>query len=52
MFNECFRKPCGLCENVGKYATARQATNKNMIAYGAEKMRFTCRITKARIQAH
>jgi hypothetical protein len=31
MFNECFRKPCSLCDNVGKYATAREAINKNII---------------------
>jgi hypothetical protein len=38
-----FRKSCRLWDNVGKYGTARQATDDNII----RRMRFACWITKA-----
>jgi hypothetical protein len=45
MFNNFFpsRKSCRLWDNVGKYGTARQDTDDNII----RRMRFACRITKA-----
>ena len=41
-----FRKSCYLWNNVEKYARAGQATED---IYGAEKMKFSCLVTKVRI---
>ena len=47
LFNKFFfRKSCRLWDNVEKCDTAGQATDDNII----RRMRFACRITKARIQ--
>jgi len=42
MFKNCFRKSCRLWYNVGKYCTARQATDDNIIW----RMRIACWIAK------
>ena len=42
MFNNIFRKPCPLRDNVQKYGTAGHATDGNI----KERMRFKCSITK------
>jgi hypothetical protein len=41
-------KLCPLCDNVGKYGRARQATDDNII----RRMYIACRVTKAKIQTH
>jgi hypothetical protein len=48
MFKSVFWKLRRLSDNVGNYGRARQATDDNK--WDAEKMRFTCRESKGRIQ--
>jgi hypothetical protein len=43
MYSNVFRISCPLCDNVEKYASARQATDDSII----QRMRFACWITKA-----
>jgi hypothetical protein len=43
VFNDRFPNSCRLCDNVGKYGRAMQATDDNII----RRMRFACWVTKA-----
>ena len=43
-----FTKSCPLWDNVEKYGRVEQSADNNII----RRMRFACRITKARIQTH
>ena len=50
MSSRFFLNMCHLWDSVEKYGRARQDTDGSK--YGAEKMWFTCEITKARLQTH
>ena len=45
---ELFSENCTVYDNMQKYGRGKQATEDNIIW----RMRFECRVTKARIQTH
>jgi len=51
VFNNYFRKSCAFCELMWKDLVLPEGPQLT-VQYGAEEMRFACRITNARMQTN